>query len=395
MSDNITPRQQVVILQERATGLLGQLNAVNRASGGLFGSFWRDVRGTLDRAVTRFESHMREISDLRDRLSNIQIFSNNQQREVQRLENAISDSEASRSVLEQRVLQLEEELRQARQVESGRLVSRGNTPVPLARQVFEAQRSRSVTPLGNRAEGYIDASTGLSSPFRAPPAVEPGTSPARMIARDDHHSAMDIQAASYEAQLSKTVRAIYDLNPQWARDFLVGKRTRVTNGGCWECDNAADSSKGYVKFNIGNTIKPGGQLTFNQAVPGPGNINPFAHQLGAVAAGLGQMLMNTVTNAASYQVSHLCHNGSCFNPEHLTIESAVLNKARNTCQGQVITICSCGQIYNSCCHGSTEMQKRCLLPTARVQCGHAYANLDGNNYRHGVALLRDMGPSRV
>lgn len=34
-----------------------------------------------------------------------------------------------------------------------------------------------------------------------------------------------------------------------------------------------------------------------------------------------------------YQVSHLCHNAECYNPEHLSFEVGVVNLARNGCPG--------------------------------------------------------------
>lgn len=34
-----------------------------------------------------------------------------------------------------------------------------------------------------------------------------------------------------------------------------------------------------------------------------------------------------------YQVSHLCHNPMCYNPDHLSFEVGVVNLARNGCPG--------------------------------------------------------------
>src|ERR1700761_8773135 len=348
----VNARDAVTALGERARDLTKALHDLDRGVRQTFTSFWLDTNALFRRAMAKTDTQAAEIQGLEDRIRTSEMRRDNQQREILQQQREIARLEAA---------------------------------------LAEANRSRPATPIVNRGQ-YVNAGAGLSSPFRGAPAVEPGTSPARMIARDNHHAAMDIEAASYEAQLSKTVRAIYDLPPQWARNYLLGQRVRVTNGGCWESDNA-QGDKGYVKFNIGSTTKPGVQVSFNNSVPGIGNVNPYAHQLAAVAAGCGQMIMNTVTNAASYQVSHLCHNGSCFNPDHLVVESAALNKARNVCQGQVMTICNCGLIYNSCCHGSVEMMKKCLLPSARVQCGHSYMNVPGNNYRDLVANLRDLGPS--
>ena len=63
--------------------------------------------------------------------------------------------------------------------------------------------------------------------------------------------------------------------------------------------------------------------------------------------------------AAGWQVSHLCHNGSCVNQPHLCLETAAQNRARNMCQGWTHIVCPCGcnHRFNPCPH-----QPQCILP---------------------------------
>jgi len=59
------------------------------------------------------------------------------------------------------------------------------------------------------------------------------------------------------------------------------------------------------------------------------------------------------------QVSHLCHERTCFNPDHLTVEDAVKNRARNKCISWtwITCPCGCGHEFNPCPHSPS-----CILP---------------------------------
>ncbi|KAK9243106.1 hypothetical protein V1506DRAFT_555654 [Lipomyces tetrasporus] len=70
-----------------------------------------------------------------------------------------------------------------------------------------------------------------------------------------------------------------------------------------------------------------------------------------------------------FDVSHLCHNGKCFNPEHIIVESTTNNLRRRSCNGhKVITY---GHFtYHPCPHGGVEKMRKCILPTLRLEAGH-------------------------
>ncbi|KAK1622346.1 zinc-binding loop region of homing endonuclease, partial [Colletotrichum phormii] len=58
----------------------------------------------------------------------------------------------------------------------------------------------------------------------------------------------------------------------------------------------------------------------------------YRHQLAIIAKGQSYALKQTSGKDAQYQVSHLCHQGGCFNPAHIIVEERELNRVRNTCQ---------------------------------------------------------------
>ena len=101
---------------------------------------------------------------------------------------------------------------------------------------------------------------------------------------------------------------------------------------------------------------------------------PFRHQLAVVARGFGQNLLLTSKEDATHEVSHLCGNARCFNPEHVVVESKALNRKRWACGGAWVVKASDGSVYNPCLHGTEEHRTRCLLPTFHMDAGKYYSN---------------------
>ena len=80
----------------------------------------------------------------------------------------------------------------------------------------------------------------------------------------------------------------------------------------------------------------------------------YIHHLALIAAGrVGEL------KGSPYQVSHLCHQPTCFNPEHLVVETREENLARNRCIGWtwLTCPCPCGVKFNPCTH-----IPKCILP---------------------------------
>lgn len=134
------------------------------------------------------------------------------------------------------------------------------------------------------------------------------------------------------------------------------------------CDKVPNNaSTGHTKITIRNSTYYGSQLS----------ITPYLHQLGIVAKGEAGQLRDC-RRGGSQEVSHLCGNGRCFNPAHLTVESARLNEKRQTCQGQY-SIGFAGYTYHPCPPGREEKHLTCILPHACLPPGCGFFGLTYNN----------------
>jgi hypothetical protein len=154
---------------------------------------------------------------------------------------------------------------------------------------------------------------------------------------------------------------------------------------CMLSTKASGHSNGYIRINLRNT---------RSRINGAGLINcsPYLHQVAVIAKGRLNTL-RAAGQAGGHQVSHLCHNEACFNPEHVIVESAALNKARASCQGQKIVRfyhLDDGQNvrrdsrrneistqYHPCRHGVNENRVLCILPTREVRTPEPFFLVNG------------------
>jgi len=112
--------------------------------------------------------------------------------------------------------------------------------------------------------------------------------------------------------------------------------------GCW-LSSKTKHSRGYVRTKI-PIRRPNGY-----------KYEPYLH----VVAFLSdcreidrKRILNEWDEAADdpAQISHLCHNKACFNPDHLVNEGGDANNDRNMCKKLKIIICECGRHHNPCPH---------------------------------------------
>lgn len=186
----------------------------------------------------------------------------------------------------------------------------------------------------------------------------PPTSNSVLALRD----AMD-QAMAEEARLgitSNDIQVAQGLPAHWLRNHLTGMRNDGGRHplGCWLSGNAP-SSGGYVKSNLRNTKHP---LHSNRKI----GINVYVHHLAIIASGRGNQL-GVAGSRGSHEVSHLCHQSGCFNPDHLVVEPGDLNRARNTCHGKVV-IEHAGAVLHPCSHWcwGNGGHRECILPKATI-----------------------------
>jgi len=112
---------------------------------------------------------------------------------------------------------------------------------------------------------------------------------------------------------------------------------------CWlamKTKNKKSGTKGYCKIKVGGLKKGGG-----------GRAEYYVHHLILILHNRKDELRQL---ADGKQVSHLCHNPNCFQPEHLVVEDAAVNLSRNKC---IRVSCPCCKtIFSNCTH-----QPQCIL----------------------------------
>ncbi len=227
----------------------------------------------------------------------------------------------------------------------------------------------------------------LQNSNNIPPAV---VQVARQASRPSTSDSINVVRIAFQQGLVDEARAvqenedalerIYDIDPRWAMDRLHARIDDAASDqselGCWLSSNVASNRahgsgrEGYDPINLRNTVHPsrGGLIGFKV----------YAHQLAMVAKGSGYELLPTRSGTREEQceVSHLCHNTRCFNPQHLVVETKRLNNARNSCVGHFEIRCECGATYNPCPHSETQHRRFCYLPTRYMRCGQFHGPRD-------------------
>lgn len=289
----------------------------------------------------------------------------------------------------------------------------------LTQERDEARRDRDEYKAQVEALQHAQHSESGSSVPPPSSAKRPPTSPVTQAQRWDMQLDLELRAQT-DQEASNTVIRIKDLDPSWVYNRLRDMRDRAfeasdpVNGplgtGCWMHRRAdGGHAYGYHKVNWRNTHLPPGMREalpdgtgfYEQGVPGQVcsrhqdnrsdqyngciGVQPFIHQLAVVARGLGQSLVHTTKGAGTYHVSHLCHNTSCFNPEHVWVETAAQNQARKSCVGQFIMTDNLGNVFHPCPHrynGQLECKLRRWVGPS-VNQPKAYYQLDpgGSGYR--------------
>ncbi|KAK9246401.1 zinc-binding loop region of homing endonuclease-domain-containing protein [Lipomyces tetrasporus] len=139
------------------------------------------------------------------------------------------------------------------------------------------------------------------------------------------------------------------INQEKANYIIISRRVKITDLGCWE-SNARPTNRGYITVSV--------------AIGGESGSLKL-HQIALIADNRRDEL-NATLGDSGYDISHLCHNGKCFNPAHLIAESSVNNQRRKICSGQRILIHD-GFSYHPCPHGRVEKLCKCILPLHRLE----------------------------
>ncbi|CAO1623149.1 unnamed protein product [Sympodiomycopsis kandeliae] len=151
---------------------------------------------------------------------------------------------------------------------------------------------------------------------------------------------------------------------------------------CVEPKNTSKYDK-YVKINTRHTKSAVDDTLLEKSV--------FGHHLALVAVSRGQDLSGLFISDKDTrnQVSHLCHNTYCCNPNHLVVEPDYVNKKRNACRGSTYLTFR-GKKLADYCHANHEDSQPCILNAVRLEdvlkghrdelkcrkCGEAWASDD-------------------
>ncbi|KAK9362511.1 zinc-binding loop region of homing endonuclease-domain-containing protein [Lipomyces starkeyi] len=139
-----------------------------------------------------------------------------------------------------------------------------------------------------------------------------------------------------------------NITPTMANNVVNSHHHRTTSLGCWESD-AKTHLRGYPIVCVSTGAKP---------------FTTGLHRIALIADGRHDELRATL-HGYGYDVSYLCHNRKCFNPEHLVVESRLNNRRRQACSGHKILVGD-GFSYHPCAHGSVEKMRKCILSDLQV-----------------------------
>jgi len=120
-------------------------------------------------------------------------------------------------------------------------------------------------------------------------------------------------------------------------DHLIGSEKIVhdESTGCWVHHVSTTGTCLYgqaqVKWPVSGVRSRGREGMKYRAPPGFEGMKILVHQLSAFA-------FKDARPVAGEDVSHLCHNPACANPEHLCIESHAINMDRKACPGSWVTV---------------------------------------------------------
>lgn len=220
-------------------------------------------------------------------------------------------------------------------------------------------------------QASLDAARNQPAPVGIP-ASRTLTTQSTELRRFNRQTQIDAEFIAQD-EGSATVESIWDLDPQWVRAHLDSDRDRREEGGdrrgrllgCWMTRPSSAHAYGYTKVNLRNTFRPG---STDERI----GTQPFRHQLAVVADGYGQNLLRTTGAAAPDEVSHLCLNSRCFNPDHVIVEPKAMNRKRWACGGAWAVRTMDGTVYNPCPHRAEEPWRQCMLPTMELARRQGY-----------------------
>lgn len=198
--------------------------------------------------------------------------------------------------------------------------------------------------------------------------ARPGTSDSMQVSRDAHQ---DLQNLASDELSSEMLEQIWDLPRPFVQHHVLSRRAspaqlaqlgpenqRWVEIGCWmevQLVQGVSQTKFRPAVNLRNTARPGSFPPRNIGV------SPRLYHLALIGKGEGYQLRST-SEHGGFDVSHLCHNTACFNPDHLVIERREANIARGCCAGAYNYKLADGSMIETCPHWDVAPRVPCVLP---------------------------------
>lgn len=209
---------------------------------------------------------------------------------------------------------------------------------------------------------FLTAELAIHEHTTPPPAASapdrPPSSSQTLELRELYYTDMITTASDEETDADTPMERFQLITEEHATEIIASAHTNSNDIGCHTSNLAPKHRNGYCSRNLRTTRT---RLTGSKELIG---FQPYLHQLCLVAVGRRNDL-KLATQHSGYQLSHLCHTGGCFNPDHIAVESSEHNKARNSCQGQWLVKYH-DMTWDPCTHARRGIRKKCILPIHHI-----------------------------
>nr|BAE96720.1 putative homing endonuclease [Cordyceps javanica] len=234
----------------------------------------------------------------------------------------------------------------------------GNTVRPEL-QRSEAAERQLVAECSNLSSEVLSLRSQLSR-VTLPPNTEGRPAPSAATTQRQADGLQRVRMEAERFELDGSSSSLWQLQPSWALEKLEAARSRDGNLpnplSCWfPKTNPLDST--YRKMNFRNSRWPIRSSTSPDSpyVLIPAEVQVYYHHMAVVAKREGNTLLLVFpgrhdSNGYAYEVSHLCHNRQCFNPDHCVVEPRHENHRRNECHNRCIINIAGGKRIDLCPH---------------------------------------------
>lgn len=170
------------------------------------------------------------------------------------------------------------------------------------------------------------------------------------IQRTPHSQTNATNNFIFTLQESMAYRAVVDLTDQQREECLDIARDAAVRTPPSDCDIVdtskakalSQNAKGYVQIKVYGHISSNKKVQLHQLVAW---MHPDPAERAILQAAINRSESDDEDDLPKKELSHLCKQKACMNPQHIIAESCTNNKLRNNCT----TIIRINGIIHSCC----------------------------------------------